>query len=67
MGSTNAKYGEEKYDITQNFEHYHTFGSVNYKLYLSKSEILEDMECKKLYNDIKKLFSSRNNDRKYIL
>lgn len=67
MNSTDSTYGEEKFDITQNFRHYCTVGSVNYKLYLSKDDILEDMECEKLYKDIKNLFSSWDNDRKYTI
>lgn len=65
--STDSTYGEEKFDITQDFRHYYTIGSADYKLYLSKDEILEDMECEKLYNDIKNLFSSYDNNRKYTL
>lgn len=67
MDSMDSTYGEEKFDITQNFRHYYTVGTADYKLYLSKDEILEDMECEKLYNDIKSLFSSWHNDRKYTL
>lgn len=65
--NTGSTYGEEKFDITQDFRHYYTIGSADYKLYLSKDEILEDMECEKLYNDIKNLFSSYDNNRKYTL
>lgn len=45
MNSIDSTYGEEKFDITQNFKHSYTVGSADYKLYLSKDEILEDMEC----------------------
>lgn len=67
MDSTESTYGEEKFDITQNFRHYYTVGSANYVLYLSKEDILKDMECEKLYSEIKNLFSSWKNERKYTL
>lgn len=67
MNSMDATYGEERFDITQNFKNYYTVGCANYKLYLSKDKILEDMKCEKLYSEIKNLFSSWENERSYTL
>lgn len=67
MDSAESTYGEVKFDITENFRHYYTVGSAEYVLYLSKDDILKDIECEKLYSEIKNLFSSWENERKYTL
>lgn len=67
MDSTESTYGEEKFDITQNFKHYYTVGSADYVLYLSRDDILKDMECENLYREIKYLFSSWENEGTYTL
>lgn len=67
MDSEKSTYGEEKFDITQNFRHYYTVGNADYVLYLSKDDILKDMECEKLYGEIRALFSSWKNERRYTL
>lgn len=32
----NTEWGEEKFDITNNFNHYYTYGGQDYELYLSR-------------------------------
>lgn len=60
-------YGEEKFDLLNNFAHYYTVGSRDYILYFSKEEIVMDMECEKLYSEIKLAFSEWDNKGKYTL
>lgn len=60
-------YDTELFDATQNFMHYYGVGSADYVLYLSKDDILQDMECEKIYSEIKNLFSLGENERRYTL
>lgn len=61
------QYGEEKFDLTNNFAQYYAVGSRDYKLYLSKEDILKDIEGEKIYSEIKKALSGWKNERKYTL
>ena len=63
----NTEWGEEKFDVTNNFNHFYTCGGQDYELFLSKEDILRDLESEKLYNKIKDKFSSWKNKSKYTL
>lgn len=60
-------YGEEKFDIQNHFCHYYTAGSRDYELFLSKQDILNDLNSEKLYDKVKNKFSSWKNSGKYTL
>jgi hypothetical protein len=61
------RYGEEKFDMTNNFSHYYTCGGQDYELYLSREDILNDIQSEKLYSEIQSKFSGWKNKRKYSL
>lgn len=64
-----GRYGEVKFIIQDNFRQYYACGGEDYELYLSKEEILEDMESERLHDLIKRAFSgfSDKNYKKWSL
>lgn len=62
-----TRFGEEKFDIQNNFRHYYTVGGQDYELFISKKQILEHMESEELYDKIKSKFSNWKNNGKFTL
>lgn len=63
--SDDDRWGEEKFDIQNHFWHYYTAGGQNYELFLSKEDIVKDLESEKLYSKVKDKFSSWKNKGTY--
>ena len=61
------EWGIEKFDITNNFNHYYTCGGQDYELYLSREDILKDIKSERLYREIKTRFSDWKNKQRYTL
>lgn len=61
----NMKIGEcinaEIFVIDDDYKQKYTFGGANYKLYLSKDDIIEEFQAQQLYNSIKNNFDSFEN------
>lgn len=61
------RWGEEKFDIQNNFSHYYTVGGQDYELFLSKEDIIRYIESEELYSKLQSLFSGWKNNGKYTL
>jgi len=53
---------ERKFDVTNDFREYYNIGESSYQLYLSKQQIEEENEAKKIGKLIKSLFISSWSD-----
>lgn len=60
-------WGEEKFDITDDFNHYYTTDGQDYELFLSIEDLQEDIESEEIYDYIKQKFSDWKNNRMYTL
>ena len=49
---------EYRFRINEKFLQYYDVGGIDYELFLTKEDALEDEECKKLYYELKKYFSN---------
>lgn len=58
---------EEKFKIDSDYRNKYTYGGFDYKLYVSRQEILDEKESERLYGDIKRDFSDWNNNNKFTL
>ena len=61
------KWGEIKFDVTNDFRQVYTYGGADYSLYLSKQDIYDDMECERLYGKIRDKFSGWNTKENFSL
>lgn len=56
-----------KFSIDNNYEEEKDWGSPNYKIYLSKEEIIKSIQAESLYSTIKNMFSSWHNNDNFTL
>lgn len=57
----------EKFDIEYDYVQKTNIGSPDYKLYLSKEEIINEIETEELYTEVKKYFGNWRNIGKFTL
>lgn len=60
-------YHEEKFNVEDDYRQVWTAGGADYKLYLTKQDILDEIESDKLYSQIKSEFSGFKNNNKFTL
>lgn len=52
----------EIFVIDDNYKQKYTFGGANYKLYLSKEDVIEEFKANELYNSIRNDFENFENE-----
>lgn len=63
----NGVYLEEKFKIDDDYKQVWICGGADYKLYLTKQDIFDEIEMDKLHSNIKSEFNSFNNNNKFTL
>ena len=58
---------EIKFEIDTDYREHYVAGGSNYKLYLSKQDIIDEKEADDIYDSIKSSFGSWKNNNKYSL
>ncbi|WP_291567166.1 MULTISPECIES: hypothetical protein [unclassified Clostridium] len=58
---------EEKFNVEDDYRQVWTAGGADYKLYLTKQDILDEIESGKLYDQIKSEFSGYKNKGRFTL
>lgn len=56
-----------KFNIKNNFHQIYVCGGADYKLYLSKQDVLNDIESENIYQEIKNDFMASRNHKKLSL
>ena len=58
---------EVKFNMAEDFRQFYEYGGRDYDLFLSKQDILDDIESEKIYKILRNELSSYRNDREFSL
>ena len=67
MKFNNCEHWTKKFDSEWDYNQKVNCGSPNYKLYLSKEEIINEGKADKLYDKIKSCFNNYSNNNEFTL
>jgi hypothetical protein len=62
-----GRYSNEKFDIERDYEQKVNAGSPDYKIYLSKEEIIDEIKADEIYKSIRNEFDGWKNVNKFTL